>query len=457
MKKLLLVVLTIVLSYSAQATHLMGGQMTSRNIGGLTYEVTLTLYRDTVGIPMYNNAAINYTDTSGFDSTRIVSVSAPFNIGNGVERYTYTDTITFPAAGNYSISWSDCCRNAAILNMTMPGGESLYLNNTLFADSTNSSPVFLNEPITLAQLNTPFLYNPLPFDADGDSISWALDIPLSNLGDTVAGYTLPPSDSSMPFTMDAVTGEISFLPNTLGNFVVSVIVTEYRNGLVIGTIRRDMQLIVVNSPNTPAVFTSNYSVTRSSSAAQEINLAPGQNLNFSAFVNDVDQNNVSVQVAGSIFQRPTPPTVSVSGGIANGYVSLNWTAQTADVSTRPYLLTIRVGDNYGNYTFYHDYSFVVKVGSSTGINETNSVASDLKVFPNPTYGETFIQFDAKKAGTATIEVQNLSGQLVSQTQNDVVNGANMLMIDSKSFTKGIYLVKVMLDGQQVGVSKLSVK
>jgi hypothetical protein len=339
----------------------------------------------------------------------------------------------------------------------MPSGESLYLNNTLFADSTNSSPVFLNEPITLAQLNTPFLYNPLPFDADGDSISWALDIPLSNLGDTVAGYTLPPSDSSMPFTMDAVTGEISFLPNTLGNFVVSVIVTEYRNGVVIGTIRRDMQLIVVNSPNTPAVFTSNYSVTRSSSAAQEINIAPGQNLNFSAFINDVDQNNISVQVAGSLFQRPTPPTVSVSGGIASGYVTLNWTAQTADVSTRPYLITVRVGDTYGNYTFYHDYSFIVKVGSATGVNETNAVASDLKVFPNPTYGETFVQFNAKKSGSATIEVQNLSGQLVSQTQNEMVNGSNMFMIDTKTFATGMYLVKVMVDGQQVGVSKLSVK
>lgn len=457
MKKLLLVVLTIVLSYSAQASHLMGGQMTSRNIGGLTYEVTLTLYRDTVGIPMYTTAAVNYSDTSGYDSTRIVSVSAPFNIGNGVERYTYTDTITFPAAGNYSIWWTDCCRNAAILNMSNAGGESLYLNNTLFADSTNSSPVFLNEPITLAQLNTPFLYNPLPFDADGDSISWALDIPLSFAGDTVAGYTLPPSDSSMPFTMDPITGEISFLPNTLGNFVVSVIVTEYRNGVVIGTIRRDMQLIVVNSPNSPAVFTPYYSITRSSSASQTINLTPGQNLNFSALVNDVDQFDVSVQTAGSIFQRPTPPIVSLSSGIAYGYVSLNWTAQTSDISTRPYLLTVRVGETYGNFKFYHDYSFIVKVGSSTGVNEPNSIASDLKVFPNPTYGETFVQFEAKKSGSATIEVQNLSGQLVSQTQNEMVNGSNMFMIDTKSFAKGMYLVKVMIDGQQVGVSKLSVK
>ncbi|MBK9319365.1 MAG: hypothetical protein IPM91_11400 [Bacteroidetes bacterium] len=110
----------------------------------------------------------------------------------------------------------------------------------------------MNPPIVLAQDSVPFYYNPLPFDADGDSIAWSLDVPLSGNGVPVAGYTLPPSDSLVPFNMDPITGEITFLPNTLCNFQVSVRVKEYRNGVQIGEITRDMQIIVVPSPNTPA-------------------------------------------------------------------------------------------------------------------------------------------------------------------------------------------------------------
>ena len=55
----------------------------------------------------------------------------------GVEVYTYLDTITLPGNGYYSISWDDCCRNVAIVNMSNPGGESLalktYINNYKFS------------------------------------------------------------------------------------------------------------------------------------------------------------------------------------------------------------------------------------------------------------------------------------------------------------------------------------
>ena len=37
----------------ANASHLMGGNITSRNIGGLTYETTLTAFRDTTDETSY--------------------------------------------------------------------------------------------------------------------------------------------------------------------------------------------------------------------------------------------------------------------------------------------------------------------------------------------------------------------------------------------------------------------
>ena len=72
MKKLILLFAFVFTTIQMQASHLMGGQMTSKNIGGLTYEVTLTLYRDTLGIPMYQTETINYLDSNGvFTFSRI--------------------------------------------------------------------------------------------------------------------------------------------------------------------------------------------------------------------------------------------------------------------------------------------------------------------------------------------------------------------------------------------------
>src|SRR5438874_9639738 len=110
MKKLLLLFSVCISSIAGYATHLMGGQMTSRNLGGLTYEITLTAYRDTLGIPMYPTTTFHYTDmaaTWNQDNIVILSPAVPF--GNGVEEYTYIDTITFPASGSYDVWYEDCC------------------------------------------------------------------------------------------------------------------------------------------------------------------------------------------------------------------------------------------------------------------------------------------------------------------------------------------------------------
>ena len=210
MKKLLLLIVLILTMSQTQATHLMGGQMTSQNVGGLYYQITLTLYRDSLGVPMGTTQGITYTDSTGnfVIATHYVTYDPllTVNIGNGVERYVFTDTITFPFVGKFKAWTSNCCRNAAILNLPNPASNEMYLDVDITADSSNSSPVFLNEPITVAQLNQPFSYNPLPYDVDGDSLSWQLDVPMdingTTLGFPIAGYVLPPSDTLVPFSMD---------------------------------------------------------------------------------------------------------------------------------------------------------------------------------------------------------------------------------------------------------------
>lgn len=171
MKKILLLLLVCILSLQTKATHLMGGQITSRNLGGLVYEVKLTLFRDTLGIPIAQSETITFTNSFGTFMFTAPALAGPaINIGNGVEKYEYLTVVTFPYYGTFKAYYNNCCRNIAILNIPNAGNYSMYLDVEILVDSTNSSPVFLNDPITLAQENQPFSYNPAPFDTDGDSL-----------------------------------------------------------------------------------------------------------------------------------------------------------------------------------------------------------------------------------------------------------------------------------------------
>ena len=64
MKKLLFAICALAITAQSFASHLMGGQITAQNIGGTTYVITLTVYRDTIGIPMSPQQTLNYFDAT---------------------------------------------------------------------------------------------------------------------------------------------------------------------------------------------------------------------------------------------------------------------------------------------------------------------------------------------------------------------------------------------------------
>lgn len=387
MKKLLLLVVFILLMLQTQASHLMGGQITSSQNSGLYYLVKLTLYRDSLGIPMSPTQQITYTDSTGYFviATHTVAYDVsnfPVNIGNGVERYEFEDTITFPYVGKFKAFTENCCRNAAILNLPNPSQNSLWLDVDIYVDPSNSSPVFLNEPITVAQLNQPFSYNPLPYDADGDSLSWQLDVPMdylsgTTLGTPIPGYVLPPSDPLVPFQIDPLTGEITFLPNVIGNFQVSVKAIEWRNGVQIGYIRRDMQLIVVPSGNTPVQVQVGTIVQRNTTNPIYVNVGETLTLTLNAYNPDALPNagsgNLTFVERGSAFMT-TPIIGSIVQTNFFGFTAtITWTPTLALVSNTPYYLSFRIGDYSAPFIFYNDYTFrVIITNNTTGLNEVSA-------------------------------------------------------------------------------------
>ncbi len=454
-KALLLVLICLSFSLRSNASHMMGGQITVSHLSGMDYNVVYTAYRDMSGITISTTATLTFADSASgatFTATipydSIITVLVP-----GVEEYTYHAVVTFPNTGNWTVSYEECCRNAAILNMTMPGSESHFFYSHVLVDTTNSTPVFLNPPIVLAQDSVPFYYNPLPFDADGDSISWSLDIPLTTGGLPVVGYVLPTSDSLIPFNMDPITGEITFLPISLGNYQVSMRVKEFRNGVQIGEITRDMQIIVVPSPNTPVAVITNSNTAPYNGKAYT--LSAGSDFTMNITVYDMDAQSITIHGAGEPFMLASnPATIAITNGVGNASAIVNWTPNASQLRVGAYIIGLRVSENYGNQTFQSDLSVSLRVGDATGIAH-NTKSASFGINPNPSTGDFSIQYNASSTMPVSVSILTVDGKKAASFVNEqVTEGMNVVQVNNLHLTKGVYLVQLDQNNTKIGVQRL---
>ena len=259
--------------YQAQATHVRAGEITAKRISttSLTYEITFTGYFD-----MQNGkpAADAQVDVEIF-----VGSVGPFkvprdetkkkDIGNNTTINIYTFTYTFPAPGRFEISTNLDKRNNNILNIgPAPTQElSFYIKSTLVINASlgqNRTPVLLNAPIDLAAVGQKYIHNPNAYDADGDSLAYRLVVPQEGIAGRPGGKNLQyvdPNQIGAPgitedgktpatFGINALTGDLTWdSPATPGYYNVAFVVEEWRNGIKIGEIVRDMQIIVVEARN----------------------------------------------------------------------------------------------------------------------------------------------------------------------------------------------------------------
>ena len=205
----------------------------------------------------------------------------------GVESATYTFEYTFPIIDeSYIISYQRCCRNETIANIQDPGDTGAVFDVEITPEAQrlgNSSPRFREfPPIFVCQgMNIGFDHSAT--DIDGDVLRYTFCAPFES-GGTVDANTggdqgccecvrpepgicppeygnvvyVPPYTAQTPMAGDPivsigqVSGMIDGIPEILDQFVVGVCVEEFRNGVRIGSIRRDFQFNVV--PCVPNVF-----------------------------------------------------------------------------------------------------------------------------------------------------------------------------------------------------------
>lgn len=256
-------------AFSAQATHIRAGEIIAERVSvqTLTYRITVVGYTDTRSSVVFGPGIVNFGDGREVQLNTESDFSLVESLGNQIEKNTYVVTHTFQGPGKYKIRFQEFNRNDLTLNMDNSVDTPFYVETEINIDpfiGVNNSPVLTIPPVDNGAVNVRYIHNPGAYDPDGDSLSYALDIPkqaferpVNNYRDpNVAEFSTSQESGVTPalFGIDPIFGDLIWdAPGTAGQFNVAFRIIEWRkiDGQFqqIGYVVRDMQIIIENSNN----------------------------------------------------------------------------------------------------------------------------------------------------------------------------------------------------------------
>ncbi len=351
----------LLFSSFAQATHIIGGNLSAEQISGDLYRVTLQVFKDcgptAVDLnDIYIRAFSN--ENSNIFVTRLLPVQPGDTLVLGdecysppslcVEEYFYSDTITLPAnPSGYLLSAQVCCRNNAIDNLIDPAATGITWTAQIppsSAPTQNSNPDLGPYPqLGFLCLDNLRRLDLSATDADGDSLAYELSEPLHAVNTTTlqppkappyspvtwkgAYSAIEPIAGNPSLKIDPITGILECQPDALGLYVFAYTVTEWRNGVKIGAVQRDLQLEVL-----PCIInTEPYFVRQPDSIYQAVALEE-----FCVQVSVVDDNPTDTLFVRSYFSASVdslpfdPPTSLNREGHAAVGGKICWTPTCSD-------------------------------------------------------------------------------------------------------------------------------
>ncbi len=382
-KTFILIVLLIatLISRDAKADHCAGGELIYHWISDSTYKFTFKFYRDCSGIAA--PFTVDLCLTNGCSSTAIAPValrqidSLPDGRPNGSQVYSgcagYPSTCTqltsnLPGYQEYwysgivvlpfrCSSWTFAvpvsARNASV---NINGISAMFyveckLNNIVAQG--NSSPEFTVKPVPYVCINNPYTFNSGVQDADGDSLSYQLlqpqqafcGLPPSPVSFTSAVYNL--TDNPLPcantFVLNPTNGQMSFTPSSTGTSTLTLKVNEYRNGLLIGSVMRDIQVrsLALCSPANPVVSLDSAGVTGALMVNGRLEQCAGKPMNF-CFKAAATTTSSRLIIRDNANYVASGAQITYSGQYTNEVTGcFSWTPGAADTGVRSFAITVK--------------------------------------------------------------------------------------------------------------------
>ena len=373
----------------SNATHAAGGEITYQWISGSTYKINFIFYRDCAGTTEPGTVTLAYssncspsfcttitlnkaaTTLSGAVNGSEISIGCPNSPSRcvstsstipGYREWVYTANVTLP---NQCSIWKfyTCinARNNAINNLVTPGGQNLYVEATLnnLVAQGNSSPFFANKPTPYVCTGTPLNYSNVAIDPNNDSLVYDLIQPRTsstvtatcatvpsniNFSSTIYNLATNPLDCNNSFSFNATNGQMSFTASNQQVAALTARVREYRNGVLIGSIIRDIQVIVrncINSISIPNFRLDTASITGGSWVGNRIENCGGNAMNF-CISSKTTTSNAKIVISSNNAISAPGSSVTYTGQWSDSVrACFTWTPSALDTGLKAISFTIK--------------------------------------------------------------------------------------------------------------------
>ena len=337
MRKLWLILgLLFCFAFTARATHQRAAEITYIWLGGNAYEFTLTTYN----VP---NAAWDQRDSLyvkwGDGAEENIPRIDWQNLGDDCVVNHYKAIHNYSTSGTYTISMEDANRNYGVVNVPNSVMVPMHIETELVINpflGYNNSVQLLNAPVDKGCVGKLYLHNPSAYDPDGDSLSYRLVTCKGQDGMEIGGYTLP--QASQSFEIDPVTGELRWEnPVLQGEYNVAIMVEEWRHGVKIGSVVRDMQILISHCDNDLPQIQCN----------EQYCLVAGEQLDFIISASDPNGDNVTLTASGAPFEVAVSPAVlnPESAFGMQPQMEFLWNTVYAHIRNTPYQVVIHAKDD----------------------------------------------------------------------------------------------------------------
>jgi hypothetical protein len=281
---------------------------------------------------------------------------------NGVAEAVYRYTVDFCGltCTEYALTYEQCCRSGSIDNLTFPAFSATSVGPftiDLNLPGGNQTPIFFS-PIMGTVMPKMYIcagqQAVLDFsgtDPDGDSLAYSLtacmeDVAIEVSYDSAAGYSpQAPLGPDWQASLNATTGLLTLSPNPIGPSLVAVVcvrVDEYRNGVLINSNWRDIQLEASGCGGAPP-FPTALAVNGGGigNGVDTILTAPGNTLDLYSLWADNDPND-TLSLLDDVAQQLSGATVSTGGD--GDSVAIQWNVPLSS-GGQTYALNLQVFDN----------------------------------------------------------------------------------------------------------------
>ncbi|MFT6844522.1 MAG: gliding motility-associated-like protein [Flavobacteriales bacterium] len=341
-KKLLFFILFTFGFSTSYASHNRAGEIVYRHISGLTYEITIYTYTIPPG-----SADTPILDVSWGDNTvQSVQRDKVIAINSGTQANVYKAIHTYSGPGKFIISFSDRNRNNGVLNMDDSFNTAVYVESAIIINPFINSPLggnnnsvqLLYPPLDEACVDEIFFHNPLAFDPDGDSLVYSL-IPSRGInGETIPSYVFPDKIGAGPenvITIDSQTGELIWNePKEEGEYNVAMQIDEYRDGILMGYVVRDMQINVRSCTNRAPEFLG----------SNDTCIEAGSTLLLAIKATDPDSNNVSLSAFGYPLEKTSNTATFNQPNATIGIGNFQWSTTCDDIRKERHQVLFRADD-----------------------------------------------------------------------------------------------------------------